>query len=50
MKIYSPKSSESPLPLVVIDSKIRFAFFLQVRSPFGLLIRIPFILLRWGSA
>jgi hypothetical protein len=50
MKIYAPKSSESPLPLFVIDGKIRFNFFCQLRQPFGLLIRVPFMLLRWGSA
>jgi hypothetical protein len=50
MKIINPKSSESPFPLLIIDAKIKFGFFLQINKPFGLYIRLPFIFARWGSA
>jgi hypothetical protein len=50
MKIYSPKTSENYLPLIVLDGKLKLDFFLQVKKPFGLLIRVPFLLVRWGSA
>jgi len=50
MKLISPRSSESVIPLVVITRRVKFQFFLQARSPFGLLIQIPFLIIRWGSA
>jgi hypothetical protein len=50
MKLLNPKSSESIVPLLIIDRTIRFGFFLQVRAPFGLYIRVPFLMMRWGSA
>jgi hypothetical protein len=74
MKILNPKSSESWIPFVVIDRKVKFGFILQVMTrwglilykgkgqglhfirdmkgwpPFGLYIRLPFILFRWGAA
>ena len=50
MKLINPKSSESIFPLLVIDTKIKFGFFLQLKPPFGLYIRLPFIFARWGSA
>ena len=50
MKLLNPKSSESKIPLLVIDKKIKFGFFLQLKAPFGLYIRLPFIFARWGSA
>lgn len=50
MKIYVPKSAESKLPMIVIDHRIKFGWFLQRQSPFGLYIRIPFLWMRWGSA
>lgn len=50
MKIINPKSSENIIPLIVADKKIKFGFFLQCGKPFGLYIRVPFLLVRWGSA
>lgn len=50
IKVLNPKSSESRIPFFVIDSRIHFGFFLQMQDPFGLYIRIPFVMLRWGSA
>ncbi len=50
MKILNPKSSESIIPLIVINKKLRFNFFLQLTKPFGLFLGLPFIFLRWGSA
>lgn len=50
IKVLNPKSSESWIPFFVIDSEIRFGWFLQIQEPFGLYIRCPFFFLRWGSA
>lgn len=50
IKVLNPKSSESIIPFFVIDAQIKFGFFLQTQEPFGLYIRIPFVMLRWGSA
>ncbi len=50
MKVISPRSSESKFPLLIIDRKIKFGFFLQISHPFGLYIRIPCVMARWGSA
>jgi hypothetical protein len=50
MKLINPKSSESRLPLLVVDSKIKFGFFVQRGRPFGLYIRLPFVMARWGCA
>ena len=50
MKLLNPKSSESKIPLLVIDGQFKFGFFLQTKAPFGLYIRLPFIFARWGSA
>jgi len=50
MKILNPKSSESIVPLLIVDKKIKFGFFIQLQSPFGFYIRLPFVMIRWGSA
>lgn len=50
MKLLNPKSSESKVPLLVIDSKFKFGFFFQGGKPFGLYIRLPFVFARWGCA
>lgn len=50
MRLLNPRSSESVVPLLVIDRKMKFGFFLQVKRPFGLYIRLPFVWARWGSA
>lgn len=36
-KVLNPRSSESWIPLFVIDRKIKFGFFLQQMTPLGLL-------------
>jgi hypothetical protein len=49
--IFSPRSSLSLLPLVIVDERVKWEFFIiRHPSPFGLYIRIPFLMLRWGSA
>ena len=50
MKVLNPRSSESPCPLLVLDRKFRFGFFVQFQSPFVLYLRLPFVWMRWGSA
>ena len=49
MKLFSPASSESVWPLVVLNSRFKFDFFFHTK-PFGMLIRVPFLWLRWGCA
>ena len=49
-KILNPYSSLSWIPFFVFDSRIKFGFFLQMKDPFGLYIRVPFMFVRWGSA
>lgn len=50
MKLINPRSSEGVWPLLMVDGKVKFGFFLQLAAPFGLYIRVPFIMARWGSA
>lgn len=50
LALISPRSSESRIPLVVVDSSLKFDFYFQWRGCFGLYIRLPFIFLRWGCA
>jgi hypothetical protein len=54
-----PRSLEGRCPVVTIDAKLKFGWFLQWpskiphlggRHPFGLWIRIPFVRVRWGCA
>ncbi len=47
--LYWPKSAESKLPMIVVDTRIRLKL-LYFSNPFGLFIRLPFIWFRWGSA
>jgi hypothetical protein len=50
LTIMCPRSAEMIVPFVVIDQRWAFDFFVQLRSPFGLFIRVPFLWLRWGGA
>jgi hypothetical protein len=50
IRILNPRTSECIIPLLEVDTKIKFGFFVQFKSPFGLYIRLPFVWARWGSA
>lgn len=47
--LLNPRSSESWMPFTVLTTEIRFDF-LFIKHPFGMLIQVPFLWLRWGSA
>ena len=56
-KLLNPRSSESRIPLLVIDSRWKWGFYFQMARPgakykkcFGLYLRVPFIMARWGCA
>jgi len=38
IKVLNPKSSESWIPFLVIDSRFKFGFFLQVMTRWGLIL------------
>lgn len=49
MVIYSPRSSESKIPLVAIGGRFGFEWWTTTGAP-GRFIRVGWLWMRWGAA